>query len=178
MDSRISKITTKPIRGNNAATPQQSAYRMRMDGFTAAEVARVHRVSERTVYRWWKAHAAEFAESIKAESPINVIADHLAALDEMERKALRIHHRASGVRDQLGALAAARQARQMKIDLQVKVGALPTSPSQLYVSVDETASKSFGISQQSKPATREEAIRKLAELLVYERRMPEFPDND
>jgi len=149
-----------------------------MQGFSAAEVARVHGVSERTVFRWWKSHAQDYAETIKAESPINVIAEHIASLDEMERLALRTHHRASGVRDQLGALAAARQARQMKIDLQLKVGALPKSPSQLYVSVDDAASKAMGISRESKPASREEALQKLAHLIVHERRMPEFSEED
>ncbi|MDD9923296.1 MAG: helix-turn-helix domain-containing protein [Boseongicola sp.] len=174
----ISKITTKPTSGSKAATPKQSAFKMKMQGFSAAEVARVHGVSERTVYRWWKEHAAEYAETIKDQRPINIIAEHITALDEMERLALRTHHRSSGVRDQLSALAAARQARQMKIDLQLKVGALPTSPSQLYVSVDDTASKAMGISAQTKPATREEAIQKITELLIHERRMPEFSGED
>jgi transposase-like protein len=171
-------VTTEIAKPASPASKHAQAFKLKMQGRTAAEIARVLGVSERTVYRYWKEHAHEYADSIKTESPVNVIADHLASLDEMERKALRQHERASGSRDEHAALSLALKIRQAKIDLQTKVGVLPTSPSQLYVSVDETASAAVSHRAPNEPATREEAIKKLHHLLIHERRMPDFSSDD
>jgi hypothetical protein len=147
------------------------AYRMKMQGFTAERVAKSMGVCERTVYRWFEQHKEEYATQLQSQPAVNVLAEHVSAFEEYERLAQRDYWRASGNRDRHSFLKAAIDARQRIIDLQLKVGVLPSSPSQLHVSVQDT-SPLAGLAEKETSLSREELQVRLVELLGNPNQLP------
>lgn len=109
-----------------------------MQGFAIPKIARLFRVSERTIHRWLAQHVDEFRESFENVPACNLIAEQLQDITEMERIAMTESMKAGSKRDKYGLLKAAMQARQMRIDLMLKTGVLPQEPARLYsVMVEE-----------------------------------------
>lgn len=155
------------------------AYRLKMQGFTVELIAKNMGVCQRTVYRWLKEHSEEYVAQLQAQPAINVLAEHIAALEEMERLALQDYRRATGNRDRHSFLKAAGSFRQQIIDLQVKVGVMPSSASRLHVSVQDSCPLAGAGDDVPKP-TKEELMARLIELVGNRKQLPplDYSDED
>jgi len=146
------------------------AYRLKMQGFTVEQISKSMRASERTVYRWLQQHKEEYAAQLQRQSPVNALAEHVAALEELERLALQGYRQATGSRDRHSFLKAAGRFRQQIIDLQLKVGVIPTSPKKLHVSMQDSM-PSVGHGEE-KSMSREEMMAKIIELVGNPAELP------
>ena len=159
-----------------AAEPDKpvQAYRLKMKGYTVELIAKSMCVCERTIHRWLKQHNEEYATQLQSQPAINVLAEHVSALAEYERLAMEDYRRASGVRDRHSLIKAAASFRQMSIELQLKVGVMPSSASRLHVSVQD-ASPVARIEEEETKLTKEELMARIVHLVGTQ---PELPPLD
>lgn len=154
-----------------AADKPVQAYRLKMQGYTVEQIATNMRVCQRTIHRWLTKHKEEYATQLQSQPGVNVLAEHIAALEEMERLAMQDYRRSSGNRDRHSFLKAAMNARQQIIDLQLKVGVMPSSPSQLHVSVQDSSPLASAAEKEAS-LSREELTARLIELVGNPKQLP------
>ena len=169
------------------------AFELKLKGVPIKNIAQSFGVGEATIYRWLKAYRDEFAKEFHDRPRSDLLLDSLAFLRTVRDVAMKEVHQidldcievgADGKAHKIGKpdriakfrmLNIAMGAERSSVDMLVKTGVLPNAVKEIHHSLDDTKPHDDLISSHA-PATREEAIKKLTDLLIHGREMPDYAD--
>jgi len=172
----------------------RKCYELKLKGVPIKNIAQSFTVSEATIYRWLSAYREQFARDFHDRPRSDLLLDSLAFLRTVRDVAMKEVHQIDldcvevdgngkvvrrGKPDRIAKfrmLSIAMNAETQSTAMLVKTGVLPNAVKEIHHSVDDTKPEGDLITSNI-PATREEAIKKLTDLLVHERRMPTFEDS-
>lgn len=173
----------------------KKAYELKLKGVPIKNIANAFHVSVATIYRWVKQYEQEFARQFVSRPRSDVLMESLAFLRTVRDTAMKEVHqidldcqevgpdgkiRTTGKPDRIAKfrmLNTAMTAEKTSVDMLIKTGVLPNAVKEIHHSVEDTR-PSDSMLDGNQPATREEALKKLTDLIVNERRMPEYSDED
>jgi len=171
------------------------AFELKLKGVPIKNIAATFSVADATIYRWLKEYREEFAREFHDRPRSDLLLDSLAFLRTLRDVAMKevhqidldcveVDHTGKAVKrgkpDRIAKfrmLTLAMNAETQSTNMLVKTGVLPNAVKEIHHSVDDTK-PTDELTAGAAPATREEAIKKLTDFLVHERRMPSLDDED
>jgi len=115
----------------------REAYRLHRAGQTMSQIAHAFGVSERTIYRWIESYEDQYRGSIEGKPVLNLIAEELAKLDDLEREGMREAAATKFPTQRRGYLLIALKAMTARHALLLEVGILPREPTKIYGALQE-----------------------------------------
>ena len=114
---------------------RQKAYELRLSGRTLREIAELFGVTQGTVSTWITKYNKTLQEAAQDSTFLGLYVDNITFLEAYEKIAVTMAQGEEGSkseRDRISWLQLALKTRQTMIDMQAKVGVLPTDPNGLF----------------------------------------------
>lgn len=160
----------------------EEAYELKNKGIPVSKIAEHFGVSPATIYNWHTKYIEQHRKRTESVPSIDILTEHLKFLDDLEQLCLyeanmlgidelddiRPPNTLRKKSEKVKFLKAAMDARQLKIQLQLKTGVLSVEPEKIYHAV--VVNKPGETVVEDKPTrTKEEVADSIKKLLTYGR---------